>query len=357
MRAISRDSEAAQRKRPEAGKKAGRAGWLPKAALALLTAGFYLYGMLLYLKIPDSRAAVVFLSGSCPKQEQVKEILEAEEEKESPRRLCFFFDGGIETLSREEYARQTEALAVGVTGDAVLYDWRCQGLAREDYEGCVIDRKTALDLFGSVRAEGGTLTCRGNTYVVRRVVSWQQQMIVYRPETETEVSTQLYVLPENGESKKAAVRETLMSCGLSGTLAQEGGERIAALCCLMLLPAGLGAGLLRAALENRRAFHPGQWEYWLWSILLLLPLAVGAVLLWRTVRIPPDWIPGKWSDFDFWSEKWKELKQGFFWYLVTPKSVWQAEGLLTAGKSCAAAVVSLLLYSFFRKGKNKEKKG
>lgn len=328
----------------------------PRLALMLLAAVCYLYGLMLYLKIPDSRTVTVFLSGNCPEQETVKEILRAEQEKESPRQLCFFSGGGIAPLSKEEYARQTEVLVVGLMGKATLYDWRCQGLAQEDYTGCIIDRKTALALFGSARAEGGTLTYQGKIYVVRRVVNWQQQMMVYRPENETDIYTQLYLLPENGESKNVAVREILMSCGLSGTLSQEGAERSVTLGCLLLLPMALGIGLVKTAHDNRRAFTKKQWEYWLWTALLLLPVAAGVFLLWRTVQIPPDWIPGKWSDFGFWAEKWKELKQGFFWYLVMPKSVWQAESVLVAAKGCAAAVFSLLLYIFFIKRQTKGKR-
>ena len=33
------------------------------------------------------------------------------------------------------------------------------------------------------------------------------------------------------------------------------------------------------------------------------------VLLWKNMEIPQEWIPSRWSDFQFWSDKFRELEE------------------------------------------------
>lgn len=313
-------------------------------ALVLLMAACYLYGVMIYLKLPHNPCTSVFLSGNCPGTAQVQRILENNEEQEQPLELCFLTGGGIEGVSRKAYARQAEVMAVGLQGNATLYDWRCQGLGEADYEGCIIDRNTAVALFGSAKAEGGSLEYQDRTYVVRKVANWQQPILVYRPEQKENVYTTMYVKPKAGESKGNAAKKALMSCGLSGTVSGESVSRPILLLFLLLLPAVIGVRLIKAAFFSRKGLSKSQPEYWLWTAFVLLPLLAGAFLLVKYVRISPDWIPGKWSDFSFWAKKWTELKNGFFWYLLMPKAIWQAEGILMAVKGSTAAVFSLIAY-------------
>lgn len=56
-----------------------------------------------------------------------------------------------------------------------------------------------------------------------------------------------------------------------------------------------------------------------------------------------DWIPGKWSDFSFWSEKWKELSEGFQMYLILPKTPAETEQIVKAVQAGAAFLGTLLL--------------
>ena len=51
----------------------------------------------------------------------------------------------------------------------------------------------------------------------------------------------------------------------------------------------------------------GRTERLLWKICLYLLLAGGILLLIRSIRIPEDMIPAKWSDFEFWAEYGKRL--------------------------------------------------
>ena len=221
-------------------------------------------------------------------------------------------------------------------------------LEKEDYEGCIIDRSTAVALFGSAQAEGGSLEYQDRTYVVRKVTNWQQPMLVYRPEQTENVYTTMYVKPKAGESKGSAAKKALMSCGLSGTVSGGSASRPILFLALLLPPAAIGIRLIKTAAVSRKGLSKSQPEYWLGQCFFA-SRSGGGISPDKIRADLPDWIPGKWSDFSFWSKKWSELKNGFFWYLIMPKAIWQAEGILMAAKGCAAAVVALAAYFFVHK--------
>ncbi len=54
-------------------------------------------------------------------------------------------------------------------------------LLENDETGCVIDKDTALELFGSENCAGSQLTVGEQIYEVRGVVSWNQHTILIRP--------------------------------------------------------------------------------------------------------------------------------------------------------------------------------
>ena len=46
-------------------------------------------------------------------------------------------------------------------------------------------------------------------------------------------------------------------------------------------------------------------------------------------HIPQSWLPDKWSDFSFWSAKLRKTMEAFRWYIVFPKTMAQAERLMS----------------------------
>ena len=63
----------------------------------------------------------------------------------------------------------------------------------------------------------------------------------------------------------------------------------------------------------------------------------------QNMELSKDWIPGKWSDFSFWSEKWKELSESFQMYLILPKTPEEAEQIVRVFQAGAAFLGTLLL--------------
>lgn len=240
------------------------------------------YGLRLCGMLQENPAASVFLSGTYPDQGQVAEILEKESRAEFPTDACFYCDGGISVLQSTKYGTQKEAMVCGLLGDASLYDRRVQGFSKEDREGCVIDEKTSYALFGSREAVGSEILLNGKTYIVRDTISWKQPAILIRPTDSKTLYTRAFVRPQQGETKKNAGEAFLLRNGLSGISTQN-------------------------------------------------------------MELSKDWIPGKWSDFSFWSEKWKELSESFQMYLILPKTPEEAEQIVRVFQAGAAFLGTLLL--------------
>ena len=240
------------------------------------------YGLRLCGMLQENPAASVFLSGTYPDQGQVAEILEKESRAEFPTDACFYWDGGISVLQSIKYGTQKEAMVCGLLGDASLYDRRVQGFSKEDREGCVIDEKTSYALFGSREAVGSEILLNGKTYIVRDTISWKQPAILIRPTDSKTLYTRAFVRPQQGETKKNAGEAFLLRNGLSGISTQN-------------------------------------------------------------MELSKDWIPGKWSDFSFWSEKWKELSESFQMYLILPKTPEEAEQIVRVFQAGAAFLGTLLL--------------
>ena len=240
------------------------------------------YGLRLCGMLQENPAASVFLSGTYPDQGQVAEILEKESRAELPTDACFYWDGGISVLQSIKYGTQKEAMVCGLLGDASLYDRKVQGFSKEDREGCVIDEKTSYALFGSREAVGSEILLNGKTYIVRDTISWKQPAILIRPTDSKTLYTRAFVRPQQGETKKNAGEAFLLRNGLSGISTQN-------------------------------------------------------------MELSKDWIPGKWSDFSFWSEKWKELSESFQMYLILPKTPEEAEQIVRVFQAGAAFLGTLLL--------------
>lgn len=66
----------------------------------------------------------------------------------------------------------------------------------------------------------------------------------------------------------------------------------------------------------------------------------------ENMEIPQEWIPSRWSDFQFWSDKFRELEEKVRLFLMLPKTVGQAENILEfvkcAGCSMGSAFIGIL---------------
>ena len=129
--------------------------WRKRLLPAVFALIFYGAAVFFFCQIQREPSVTVFLSDFFPDGNQAEDILKSMEKTEQQDRgLCFFREGGMETLEDPEYGRSTSAMTGEIVGDASLYDWRLAGLLSQDRQGCVLDRVSAVKLFGTEEAEG-----------------------------------------------------------------------------------------------------------------------------------------------------------------------------------------------------------
>lgn len=302
----------------------------------------------------NSSASICF-SGTYPDRTMAEEILKDSREEENPTDICFYWDGGIRTAENSRLARKSQVMVVGLLGDASLYSWHCNALSLDDREGCILDKKTAVELFGSENCIGSTVKLGEKNYVVRKVVPWTQRVILFHPTEKELVFTRVFVRPKNGESQKKAADRFMMSYGLFGTLVEDEWPetvcKIALLFCTavwtVLFFQFLCVKQEKYVEQNEAGKHAVA--YWLCSAGMLIAAGGLLFLSFRNVHVPADWLPDRWSDFEFWKRKISEEGENLCWYLILPKTVPQAERMMQVmrvlGFSAGAFLLSLCLMS------------
>lgn len=302
----------------------------------------YFGGLVNYFQIEKNSSISVFLSDFFPAAEQVREILDEEEYAKSREDLCFLYQGGFVHVTEEEYNRQAEVEAVGIMGNAQLYDFRAVGFAPEDDNGCLIDRETAEKLFGTATAVGRTVAVMGTVYEVRAVIPWKQPLFLYHPDDENVRFTKLLIQKNQQTNIESQVNQILVKYGLGGKIVEDGTGRRIAFLALLAVPAALLAKLFAWALAEQRKHKKKELIFWAWEGIFLFFFLVFAFWLWNTVKLPKDWIPGKWSDFQFYQDKWKELSRQAQLSLALPKTALQAENMIFLCKSLVESVLSFI---------------
>ena len=117
--------------------------------------------MLAFGSMMEEPSVSVFLSGTYPEKEQAEEIVKTLEQTEAETSACFYWDGGMTTLTEPDYGRSAQVMAAGILGDGSLYDKRIRGFWEKDKEGCIIDGDTAWKLFWHQRGRGTPACIRG----------------------------------------------------------------------------------------------------------------------------------------------------------------------------------------------------
>lgn len=285
------------------------------------TAIFLFYSALKnYCFFGEDKTAVGALYGTCPDQKQAGEIQKSCETSETVTDVCFICNEGIKTVQNPGYSRQTKAQVVGLLGKGYLYDKAVQSLDEKDTQGCILDRNTALDLFGKKNCIGNQLVIEGKTYQVRNVMEQNQQIILIRSIGLEKLYTQVLVGVSGRETKESALSRFLISYGLTGSLIDDDWLKVTIWCFLVLFLLAMGMGIQKESGlvldKNRNA-----------CIRLLLAACILAFLI-RYLPVSYDWLPDKWSDFSFWTSRIKKEGELFRWYQMFPKTAKQAERLV-----------------------------
>ena len=221
------------------------------------------------------------------------------------------------TVQNRELNQSCVADAVKICGRSDILVQGSTWLDEEDTEGCLIDEKTAVKLFGSTAVEGRKITVKEREKTIRGILYGVSDVIVFEAEDLTPFSA-LQVMTDSETGYEKIRQEFMMRNSLSGRflkldlLYQEGSV------LALLIPLCAGGSILWQT-GKKAWICRNQKDGIVCGALTVLGIAV---LLWfviQNLEIPRDMIPTKWSDFDFWKMWWESMRESVRLLFSMPK--------------------------------------
>jgi hypothetical protein len=188
---------------------------------------------------------------------------------------------------------------------------------KDDKKGCVIDSDTAFKLFGSDKAEGNIVVYRNKDYYVRGVVKSKSSLFLIQGDDIGSEYKNLELLYQNKERGEEWAQDFMCQNGLGTDYVIIDGyfyrRIISEIPCIPLWLFSL------AAVAQVVRFYIRKKEEFKLPVFLLLGLfgiaaivGYGVILTRFTASpfyFPEKLIPTKWSDFDYWSKQYENIKE------------------------------------------------
>jgi hypothetical protein len=181
----------------------------------------------------------------------------------------------------------------------------------DDFEGCVIDKTLAYHLFRTTDVVGNFLQVQNKQYCIRGVITSEESLCMIQCYEEDKAYSNLELIYQNTDNGEAKIRDFMLQNMLGENYSIIDGAFYAKLLgVISQLPAWLLSFYIMYQIMKqiwKRRSIPLQ------AILLCCAyVALWFLLTWITdfkIHIPKQWIPTRWSDFDFWSRRYKEFHE------------------------------------------------
>lgn len=216
----------------------------------------------------------------------------------------------------------------------------------DDEDGCVVSSKTAWELFGSTDVTGSWISVKGKRFVIRGVTAASYPMVMLPAERlETEFFPNVSFSYSGQEGLEGQAEEMIMRFGLPGHEIRINGSIYYAMIRFCRTLPGW-ALLICFWILMRRARRFRKSDMRLRKVFSFAVMAGGvAALLWYGFRFPGEFIPSRWSDFSFYTEKFTQVKENLFDIAMLPKTRWDVEMIraFTASVFCSASAAALII--------------
>ena len=222
---------------------------------------------------------------------------------------------------------------------------------RSDQDGCLISSGLAMELFGGLDVAGKYIWCRQKPYRIRGVTDESSHVILLPAKEKDAMRYMMFTYVRGAESGaeegtshgmetgKSAAENFLYRNGIkSGKVLVDGTYFSSAAGLGVCLPLWITSVWMLSGLPGSRRGIRGRTKEGIKKsikkstkefILAAVFFLAGLFLAWKLeLKIPPDLIPSRWSDFEFWSGKIEELRSdmaavgeaGDVWWLAQMKS-------------------------------------
>lgn len=231
-------------------------------------------------------------------------------------------------------------------------------LINDDNYGCIIDEKTSYDLFGTKYSIGNSVNLDEKIYYVRGVVKSDRPAIILEANDKNQQFSNLEITYSDYERSLEMVTSFIMQNNLGEEYTIFDGQfygniagRLAKI-PLWILAFYLIIKTINFMIKNIKGFKTENIIYVIGSILfIVICIYVTKFKLYYPLRL----IPSKWSDFQFWSDKYNEFKNlinDFKYAYPYPKDIMMIEYLK---KNIIFSIISIINIIFFLKSGYLEK--
>lgn len=320
--------------------------------LVLAAVGCYLLAVGDYQSMCEGKNLVtVKLTDSLPDRKMAEKICEQEMEQERPVSFVFWDEREARQVINPDLERSARVSLTALCGTPGAY---LPGIYEVPKSGCVMDEKTALELFGSKAVEGEKIKIGEIDYQIWDTVKNAEALVIYQGDEKTTFSMVNLRIPE-GESVNRTVDSFLTRYQLTGSILDNTLLFALGKGALFLMPLLLVMQALAILAGGYAGSKRQSLERWLWGGGILIVIVVFVSGISGQITWSLDMIPSRWSDFGFWSQRMEEKKAGLFLFLQSAKSPGQMEQISALVRSCVCSIAACVCY-LFGDGSRKRKK-
>ncbi len=276
---------------------------------------------------------------------------------ENPYSFTIWGETEIASISNKDLNRTSEVQRLEVCGRTDIIFPNEIPLEREDKSGCLIDKVTAMDLFGNIDIIGTNIQLGDKDYTVRGVMETDEQVFVtqIRSTEETKLDT-ITIRKIEDVPIDMITSELNLLYGFTGDVLAFQSIKGIIIVFLLIIPLFLGVFVLQLiwkyAKTARRSevdfqenpFERYPLEFWFWCLSFGVILYVLLRLLFKQLSIPEDVLPTKWSDFNYWSDYWLKQQESFRTLIKIPKRIPEMDSIYSIIKAISYCVLSYLCF-------------
>lgn len=263
------------------------------------------------------RSALLLLEHAPLRVQQVRKIREAEAAQEAAIDFAAWQQQNEKIVQNPELQRIHTVSAISVCGRSDIVLRASSWLDERDTIGCLIDERTALELFGSTNVQDMIVVIDGEEKTIRGILYDVEDTIVYEAAGTEELTNLTFVLG-NGTTYGTLQQDFLQRHGISGKFVRMDMLKGAAGFVCLLVPVFV---FCRFLIMIARIVWKHRKEK---TGVLMAAAALGCFCLFACflagrIQLPADMIPTKWSDFSFWADWWERQRESLLLLLLTEK--------------------------------------
>ena len=223
------------------------------------------------------------------------------------------------------------------------------GIYGNDTKRCMIDEKTAMDLFGETDIVGETVSLENKQFIIDYVISGKQGVLICEA-TDNDLVNMLTIQLDNQKSRIEIIRKLKVNYGITGNTIQLQRLFEVASGMLLFIPTSCLAYMLYyISIYTKENKSCTARERIIYSTFILGAIAIFSIVIINNSAFTLDFAVNKISNFEAWRTSFEEFKKAAIYLIKLEKGSPLLKYWCIFYKTMTLASVSLLSFwiSFF----------